>query len=68
MATRRQFLKVAGGGAAAAMGGFRIRPAVAAAAVKVGCVVLGDLGVNAPTMIGIEKGFFKQKTAYEIDM
>ena len=60
MATRRQFLKVAGGGAAAAMGGFRIRPAVAAAAVKVGCVVLGDLGVNAPTMIGIERGFFKQ--------
>jgi NitT/TauT family transport system substrate-binding protein len=60
MATRRRFLQVAGGGAAAAMGGFRIRPAAAATAVKVGCVVLGDLGVNAPTMIGIEKGFFKQ--------
>jgi NitT/TauT family transport system substrate-binding protein len=59
--TRRDFLKtMAGGTAAATAGGWRPRSARAATAVKVGCVVLGDLGVNAPTMIGIEKGFFKQ--------
>ena len=62
MATsRRSFLgTVAGATAAAAVGAWRPRPARAATPVKVGCVVLGDLGVNAPTMIGIEKGFFKQ--------
>jgi NitT/TauT family transport system substrate-binding protein len=26
----------------------------------VGCVVLGDFGINAPTLVGIEKGLFKQ--------
>jgi NitT/TauT family transport system substrate-binding protein len=28
-------------------------------AVKVGCVVLGDFGINAPTLVGLQKGFFK---------
>ncbi len=59
--TRRSFLKtVAGGTAAVTVGAWRPRPARAATPVKVGCVVLGDLGINAPTLIGIEKGFFKQ--------
>ena len=59
--TRRSFIKtVAGGTAAAAAGAWAPRTARAATPVKVGCVVLGDFGINAPTMIGIEKGFFKQ--------
>src|SRR5712691_9297923 len=59
--TRRSFLRtMAGGTAAATAGTWRPRPARAATPVKVGCVVLGDLGINAPTLIGIEKGFFKQ--------
>jgi len=59
--TRRSFIKtVAGGTAAAAASVWAPRTARAATPVKVGCVVLGDFGINAPTMIGIEKGFFKQ--------
>src|SRR6185503_12659287 len=59
--TRRSFLKtIAGGTAVATRGAWRPGPARAATAVKVGCVVLGDLGIDAPTMIGIEKGFFKE--------
>ena len=59
--TRRSFIRtVAGGTAAAAAGAWAPRVARAATPVKVGCVVLGDFGINAPTMIGIEKGFFKQ--------
>ncbi|HEX7784827.1 MAG TPA: ABC transporter substrate-binding protein, partial [Methylomirabilota bacterium] len=59
--TRRSFLKtIAGGTAAAGAGAWRPRVAPAATAVKVGCVVLGDMGINAPTMIALEKGYFKQ--------
>jgi NitT/TauT family transport system substrate-binding protein len=40
----------------------RLRPGAAQplTPVKVGCVVLGDFGINAPTLVGIEKGMFKQ--------
>jgi NitT/TauT family transport system substrate-binding protein len=59
--TRRSFLKtIAGTTAAAGIGTWRPRSARAATAVKVGCVVLGDMGINAPTMIALEKGYFKQ--------
>src|SRR5262245_22826521 len=56
--TRRRFLTAMAGGALAV----RLAPAVAQSPtpVKVGCVVLGDFGINAPTMVALEKGFFKQ--------
>src|SRR5262245_46932588 len=59
--TRRRFLGTIAGGAVAAAA-VRQGPAVAQSPtpVKVGCVVLGDFGINAPTLVGIEKGFFKQ--------
>ncbi len=58
--TRRRFLGTAGGAVAACAAGFRSATAQAPTPVKIGCVVLGDFGINAPTMVGIEKGFFKQ--------
>ncbi len=61
MTTRRDFLRVAAGGAAAAAasraGSIGAQPL---APVKVGAVVLGDFGVVAPTTVGIQKGFFRQ--------
>ena len=59
--TRRRFIQTMVGGALTAGAPTR-RPATAqsAAPVKIGCVVLGDLGINGPTMVGLEKGFFKQ--------
>jgi NitT/TauT family transport system substrate-binding protein len=38
----------------------RPAPAQSLTPVKVGCVVLGDFGINAPTLVALEKGFFKQ--------
>jgi len=59
--TRRSFLKtIAGGTALASAASWPPTTARAAASVKVGCVVLGDFGINVPTMVAIEKGFFKQ--------
>src|SRR5262245_37441809 len=59
--TRRRFLTTMAGGAVTAGS---LRPgragAQSSAPVKVGCVVLGDFGINAPTMVALEKGFFKQ--------
>ncbi len=59
--TRRRFLETVAGGALA-MSAARLPPTAAQSltAVKVGCVVLGDFGINAPTLVGLEKGFFKQ--------
>ena len=59
--TRRRFLETVAG-SALAMSAARLPPAAAQSltAVKVGCVVLGDFGINAPTLVGLEKGFFKQ--------
>jgi len=58
---RRSFLKtIAGGTALATAGTWRPTRGRAATAVKVGCVVMGDFGVNVPTIVGIEKGYFKQ--------
>jgi NitT/TauT family transport system substrate-binding protein len=61
MTTRRGFLRTMAGGALAAVA-MRGRPSAAYAAtpVKVGCVVLGDFGINAPTMVALEKGFFNR--------
>lgn len=61
MTTRRRFLRTMTGGALAA-GAMRGRtPAAhAATAVKIGCVVLGDFGINAPTLVALEKGFFNR--------
>ncbi len=61
MTTRRGFLKAVAGGAVAA-GAVRLRPAGAQplTPVKIGAVVLGDFGIAGPTLVGLEKGFFKQ--------
>ncbi len=59
--TRRRFLTAVAGGALATSA--MRRGSVTAQTptpVKVGCVVLGDFGINAPTMVAMEKGFFKQ--------
>ena len=56
--TRRRFLAAMAGVALAAAP--RRAAAQPATAVKVGCVVLGDFGINAPTLVALEKGFFKQ--------
>ena len=61
MTTRRSFLKTAAGVAAAAMATRAARAdAQPLTPVKVGAVVLGDFGVVTPTLVGIEKGYFKQ--------
>ena len=61
MTTRRDFLRTAAAGVAAAAA---TRTTGAAAQpltqIKIGAVVLGDFGVVTPTMVGIEKGYFKQ--------
>jgi len=61
MTTRRSFLKTAAAGVAAAT---VTRTSTAGAQpltpVKIGAVVLGDFGVVTPTLVGIEKGYFKQ--------
>jgi NitT/TauT family transport system substrate-binding protein len=59
--TRRRFLESVAGGALAT-GAMRITPAAAQATapVKVGLVVLGDMGIAAPGMVALEKGYFKQ--------
>ncbi|PWU25684.1 MAG: hypothetical protein C5B48_00055 [Candidatus Rokuibacteriota bacterium] len=59
--TRRTFLEWVIGGSLSASAA-RLRPASAQSLtpVKVGCVVLGDFGINAPTMVGLEKGLFAQ--------
>ena len=61
MTTRRDFLKTAAAGVAAATAA---RSTAAGAQpptqVKIGAVVLGDFGVVTPTMVAIEKGYFKQ--------
>ncbi len=59
--TRRGFLKSVAGGAVAA-GTMGLRPAAAQplTPVKVGGVVLGDFGIAAPSLVALEKGFFKQ--------
>src|SRR4030095_11957440 len=56
--TRRDFLRMG----VVALGVARVGTAAAQSAtpVKVGHVVLGDLGVNVPTLVALEKGFFKQ--------
>jgi len=61
MTTRRIFLKTAAAGVATAVTA-RTAPAVAQAPtpIKIGAVVLGDFGVVTPTLVGIEKGYFKQ--------
>jgi len=51
---------VAGGAAVTGMLARGPARAQSTAPVKVGCVVLGDFGINAPTMVALEKGFFKQ--------
>jgi NitT/TauT family transport system substrate-binding protein len=49
---------VAGAAATVGLGAGRAR--AQGTPVKIGCVVLGDLGVVAPTMVALEKGYFKQ--------
>src|SRR5712692_1079262 len=58
--TRRRFLKTVAAGVAAGTVGLRPASAQSLTPVKVGAVVLGDLGINGPTLVGLEKGFFKQ--------
>jgi len=58
--TRRAFLGTVGGAIAAGAGGVRPAGAQALAPVKIGHVVLGDFGINTPTLVALEKGFFKQ--------
>src|SRR5215510_6598342 len=61
MTTRRSFLMGVTGGALA-VGGLRIAPARAQGTtpVKIGLVVLGDMGIAAPAMVAVEKGYFRQ--------
>ena len=59
--TRRAFLGAVAGGAVAAAGqGLRPAGAQGLTPVKVGHVVLGDFGINTPTLVALEKGYFKQ--------
>ena len=61
MTTRRSFLKTtAAGVAATAAARAMTAGAQAPTPVKIGAVVLGDFGVVTPTLVGIEKGYFKQ--------
>ncbi len=61
MTTRRRFLGSMTGGALA-MGAMRVAPVMAQGStpVKIGLVVLGDMGIAAPGMVALEKGYFKQ--------
>jgi NitT/TauT family transport system substrate-binding protein len=61
--TRRSFLKMTAAGAAAAAGpALALRPARAQQLTpfKIGAVVLGDLGISGPILVGIEKGYFRE--------
>jgi len=61
MTTRRSFLKTtAAGVAATAAARAMTAGAQAPTPVKIGAVVLGDFGVVTPTLVGIEKGYFKE--------
>ena len=61
MTTRRSFLKTAAAGvAAAAAARTTAAGAQVLTPVKIGAVVLGDFGVVTPTLVAIEKGYFKQ--------
>jgi NitT/TauT family transport system substrate-binding protein len=59
--SRRQFFRVTAGGLVAATGlGGRVPSATAQMpSVKIGTAVLGDYSLTAPTLIALEKGFFK---------
>lgn len=60
--TRRRFLQMTGAGLAAAAGpGPGPRPVGAQQLIpfKIGGVVLGDLAISGPILVGIEKGFFR---------
>lgn len=62
MTTRRRFLTTLSAGALApAVGRPPAAGAQALTPVKIGHVVLGDFGVNAPTLVALDKGFFKQQ-------
>jgi NitT/TauT family transport system substrate-binding protein len=61
MTTRRAFLKAGAAGVAVAAAGRTMKAlAQSLTPVKIGAVVLGDFGVVTPTLVGIEKGYFKQ--------
>jgi NitT/TauT family transport system substrate-binding protein len=60
MTTRRDFLKTAAAMAAAAAARTTGAEAQPLTPLKIGAVVLGDFGVVTPTLVGIEKGYFKQ--------
>jgi NitT/TauT family transport system substrate-binding protein len=61
MTTRRTFLRTAAAGvAAAAVARTSAAEAQPLTPIKIGAVVLGDFGVVTPTLVGIEKGYFKQ--------
>jgi len=61
MTTRRDFLKTgAAGVAVAAAARTMAAHGQVLTPVKIGAVVLGDFGVVTPTLVGIEKGYFKQ--------
>src|SRR5919106_1083622 len=62
--TRRAFLGTVCASGAIAVGvrsGIRRADAQGLAPVKIGHVVLGDFGINTPTMVALVKGFFKQQ-------
>ena len=62
--TRRRFLGRVGTALAAAATAPWLRVAVAwsqqAVPFKLGPVVLGDLAIMAPVLVGVEKGFFRE--------
>ena len=60
LTTRRGFLTAVAGGLAAGVTGVSPGRAQPMTPVKIGAVVLGDFGVVAPTMVAIEKGFFRR--------
>lgn len=59
--SRRQFFRLTAGGLVAASGvAAPVRPARAQGpTVKIGTAVLGDYSLTAPTLIALEKGYFK---------
>jgi NitT/TauT family transport system substrate-binding protein len=59
--TRRRFLENVATGALAT-GALRVLPATAQTAtpMKIGLVVLGDMGISGPSLVAVEKGYFKQ--------
>ena len=61
--SRRQFFRLTAGGLVAASGvAAPVRPARAQGpTVKIGTAVLGDYSLTAPTLIALEKGYFKAR-------